>query len=450
MSFSRRQAPQSPSWSNNQNLTHTVRQWSWWERNRLYKNRDWHTEMQVGSQTGSPGVCRRSERLFRLVLQTESLLCVWLCVCDRLSGLPLRCTFIFLPVNKNKNRISQSHEPITRFIQKVLIVTLSSSCDQVRVKAEQHFGIVATSGSDTRLIKGIEVVLNPQQTSAAICIKIHTSSLSHNSAKSENTGTKHTFLDLIWVTPCDDIIILNVHNKCMFINPHRKPIKEESPYHSWTCMRIIMFKRFFSIKVIQWWLSLHPIMPCKQHCTQRLRCLWNTFERQVQSAYTHTKWKTSCFHLCYYIFGMTEEKWMQTYRLSRDEVLKLLGELWAELEPVTRRSHTIPVRPKLLASRSLLNHHLYAATSTMFAHVVSHAFFLWKLLTKHVNETQNFQDRAYILVQNQALYVLLMSVLLLCVFHLASTNAAQCHIILLTQSPFHFFVCLLLIAFMLF
>lgn len=42
------------------------------------------------------------------------------------------------------------------------------------------------------------------------------------------------------------------------------------------------------------------------------------------------------------MFGTTEEKIIQTYRLSGDPILN------AYLEPLKGRSHTIPVMPELL------------------------------------------------------------------------------------------------------
>ncbi len=47
---------------------------------------------------------------------------------------------------------------------------------------------------------------------------------------------------------------------------------------------------------------------------------------------------------------MTEEKIIQTYRLTSHAILELLNDLQADLEPTTKRSHAIPAMTKLLAA----------------------------------------------------------------------------------------------------
>lgn len=48
------------------------------------------------------------------------------------------------------------------------------------------------------------------------------------------------------------------------------------------------------------------------------------------------------------------KKIVQTYYLSYKALLELLGELQAQLEPMSRRRHAISVIPKLLASLHFL------------------------------------------------------------------------------------------------
>uniref|UniRef100_A0A3B4TDM9 DDE Tnp4 domain-containing protein n=1 Tax=Seriola dumerili TaxID=41447 RepID=A0A3B4TDM9_SERDU len=54
------------------------------------------------------------------------------------------------------------------------------------------------------------------------------------------------------------------------------------------------------------------------------------------------------------LFGMIEEKIIETYRLSGDAILEPLREVGADLDPVTRRSHAVPAMAKLLATLHFL------------------------------------------------------------------------------------------------
>uniref|UniRef100_A0A672ZN21 Putative nuclease HARBI1 n=1 Tax=Sphaeramia orbicularis TaxID=375764 RepID=A0A672ZN21_9TELE len=54
------------------------------------------------------------------------------------------------------------------------------------------------------------------------------------------------------------------------------------------------------------------------------------------------------------IFGMTEEKIIETYHLPSNAILELLDKLGDNLGPVTRRSHAIPAMTKLLATLHFL------------------------------------------------------------------------------------------------
>uniref|UniRef100_A0A3B4Y3T8 DDE Tnp4 domain-containing protein n=1 Tax=Seriola lalandi dorsalis TaxID=1841481 RepID=A0A3B4Y3T8_SERLL len=54
------------------------------------------------------------------------------------------------------------------------------------------------------------------------------------------------------------------------------------------------------------------------------------------------------------LFGMAEEKTIETHRLSGDAILELLREVGADLDPVTRRSPAVPAVAKLLATLHFL------------------------------------------------------------------------------------------------
>ena len=66
------------------------------------------------------------------------------------------------------------------------------------------------------------------------------------------------------------------------------------------------------------------------------------------------RWREQVFSARVNIFGMTEEKIIETYRLSSDAILELLEEPRANLEQVTRRSHAISCMAKLLSALHFL------------------------------------------------------------------------------------------------
>lgn len=79
-------------------------------------------------------------------------------------------------------------------------------------------------------------------------------------------------------------------------------------------------------------------------------------------------WKTTrewSFSVCVNIFGMTDEKIIETYWLSVNAIFQHLRELRADLEPVTRRSLAVSSMAKLLCTLHLLFHYPW-----------------WKLLTR--------------------------------------------------------------------
>lgn len=71
---------------------------------------------------------------------------------------------------------------------------------------------------------------------------------------------------------------------------------------------------------------------------------------------------------------MTEEKIIETYRLSSDAILELLEELRADLEPVTRRSHAISCMAKLLSTLHFLASGSFQRTVAISAGISQSSF----------------------------------------------------------------------------
>uniref|UniRef100_A0A3B4VLK6 DDE Tnp4 domain-containing protein n=1 Tax=Seriola dumerili TaxID=41447 RepID=A0A3B4VLK6_SERDU len=74
------------------------------------------------------------------------------------------------------------------------------------------------------------------------------------------------------------------------------------------------------------------------------------------------------------LFGMAEEKIIETYRLSGDAILELLREVGTDLDPVTRRSHAVPAMAKLLATLHFLASGSFQRTVTISSGISQSVF----------------------------------------------------------------------------